>query len=167
MGILQPDYLYKRIEEIPVDALVIKGIKAAVLDLDNTLSTHGNPIPVESALNWLKRLEEAGINAVILSNNSDDRVKPFAEKLGISYLAAGGKPFTKGFVRCEKLTGSDPAHTVVIGDQIFTDVIGGKLYGAMTILVEPLQFEDGLFFRFKRKMEKHILKHFQKGDLSR
>lgn len=146
MGILHPDYLYRRIEDIPVDALARRGIRAAVLDLDNTLSTHDNPIPAAPALYWLKKAQEAGICAVILSNNSDERVRPFAQQLGIPYQAAGGKPLPRGFARCEALTGACPRTTVVIGDQIFTDVVGGKLYGAMTILVEPLHAEDGPFF---------------------
>ena len=50
----------------------------------------------------------------------------------------------------------------VIGDQVFTDILGGKLIGAKAIYVEPInEKEDSGWTRFVRLFEKKLLKKWK------
>lgn len=154
----QPDYMYRRISDIPIDKLKAAGIRGLILDIDNTLTTHDNPQPSQGVRQWLDQAEEAGMKLIILSNNKPHRVKPFAEILKLPFAANGKKPLKEGYVRCARLMGCHPKETAIIGDQVFTDILGGKFFGCTTILVEPIQPEPMLFFKVKRKLEKLVLR---------
>ena len=96
---------------------------------------------------------------MIVSNNTEERVRPFAEILGLPYVADGKKPGTDGMRRAaEQLGGLRPEETAVIGDQIFTDVWGGNRFGALTIMVAPLGPETVPFIKLKRVVEKLVLR---------
>ena len=95
---------------------------------------------------------------MIVSNNSERRVKPFADLLGLDYVARGCKPLTIGMTRACKKFGLAPQQVAIVGDQLFTDILGGKWKGMRSILTEPLHLEDGPFFRFKRGLEKRLMK---------
>jgi len=133
-------------------------IKALVLDLDNTLSMHGNPAAEEGIPEWLDSMRELGVKMRIVSNNTNKRVKPLADKLGLPYCANGCKPLTFGISKAVRLMGEDKKNTAVVGDQIFTDIIGGNLKGAISVLVEPFHLEDAWTFKLKRKAESLFFK---------
>jgi len=103
-------------------------------------------------------MEDAGFRIMIVSNAKPERVEDFAAKVRLPFVAQGMKPLSAGFDRACRALGVAPEHAAVIGDQVFTDVLGGNLYGAMTLLVEPIEREKGRFFRLKRHLEKKILK---------
>ena len=93
---------------------------------------------------------------IIISNNSAERVRPFAESLGLPFIEKSAKPLPKGFRRACARLGVSPRETAVIGDQIFTDVVGGNLIGARVFLTEPLGPETDGFIKFKRHLEKWV-----------
>ena len=74
----KPTYVFDKVGEITPDFLAKKHIKGLLLDLDNTLTTHNNPVPPQSSLDWLANMKAAGIKLMIVSNNHAPRVKPFA-----------------------------------------------------------------------------------------
>lgn len=113
-------------------------------------------------LAWLEKMRAHGIRLVIVSNNNDRRIRPFAEQLGLAYTANALKPLVFGFRRTAKKMGLSGRQIAVVGDQIFTDILGGNRFGAVTILVEPLQPETGLFFRLKRRLELRVLRRYRK-----
>ena len=135
-------------------------IKGLILDVDNTLTTHDNPIPLDGVKNWLKEMQSAGIKMMIVSNNSAERVTPFAEMLGLDFVPNGKKPLSKGFREAVKIMGLHKKQIAVIGDQLFTDILGGNLFKIKTILVTPIELEKKGFLKFKRIIEKPILKHY-------
>lgn len=147
------------ITEISVDLLKEHGIKGLILDIDNTLTTHDNPVPSDGVAQWLETMREHGIRMIVLSNNDPLRVEPFAEILGLEYIADGKKPLLSGYRRCAQALGLSASELCMIGDQILTDIWGGNRFGCFTILVEPIQMESMLFFRIKRRIEKWILAH--------
>ena len=127
--------------------------------MDNTLTTHDDPTPHPDIAAWLDGMRQAGVGMMIVSNNTEERVRPFAEILGLPYVADGKKPGTDGMRRAaEKLGGLRPEETAVIGDQIFTDVWGGNRFGALTIMVAPLGPEIVQFIKLKRVAEKLVLR---------
>src|SRR5699024_8483444 len=105
------------------------GVKGLVLDIDNTLTTHDNPVPDQGVAAWLEQNRLAGIQMIVLSNNSPERVKPFAEILGLDFIADGAKPLKKGYMRCSEAMNIPCEQLCMVGDQIFTDILGGNNAG--------------------------------------
>lgn len=162
MSVFYPSMIFPRVYNITKETLDTHGIKALILDIDNTLTTHNNPVPDDAVLNWLAEMKKAGILLILLSNNKSSRVKPFAELLGTQYVANALKPLPKGFINVINKYSLKKEETAIAGDQIFTDILGGNLYGIKTILVEPMLAERGLFFRLKRRMEVKVLEKYRK-----
>ena len=160
MSIFYPHYRYKRIYDIPLDFFISNNIKSIILDVDNTLTTHGNPVPSENVEQWLDTMRQNNIKMMIVSNNKPKRVKPFAQLLKLDFVANGAKPLVYGIKRAASIMQSDIKHTALIGDQIFTDILGGRLSGCITILVEPIELEKNWFIKLKRIFEKMILKKY-------
>lgn len=155
--IFRPTYVFNNVSEITADFLNKHNIKGLLLDLDNTLTTHNNPVPPQSSLDWLDRMKEAGIKMMIVSNNSSERVMPFAKTLGLHFVPNGKKPLTFGYTQAIKEMGIDKKNTAAVGDQIFTDILGSKLKGIRSLFVFPIEPESSLPFRFKRTCEKPFL----------
>lgn len=155
--IFKPTYVFKDVTEITVDFLNKNNIKGLLLDLDNTLTTHNNPIPPQSSLEWLDKMREGGIKMMIVSNNSAERVEPFAKALGLHFVPNGKKPLTFGYTQAQKELGIDKRCLAAVGDQIFTDVLGSNLKGIRSLFVFPIEPETSLPFRFKRTCEKPFL----------
>ena len=158
MPIWEPKIMLRSVTGITVEILQKLCVGALILDLDNTLTTHNNPVPDSRVLEWLDRMKSAGIKLVLVSNNREKRVLPFAGELGLTYTANAMKPLTMGFKRTAKRMGLKPGSIAVVGDQLFTDIIGGNIFGSPTILVQPMQAESGPFFRLRRKIERRLLK---------
>ena len=139
MSRLQPDYYIPHITGVTLEFLRRHGIRGLILDVDNTLTTHDDPTPHPDIAAWLDGMRQAGVGMMIVSNNTEERVRPFAEILGLPSVAAGKKPGTDGKRRAaEKLGGLRPEETAVIGYQIFTDVWGANRAGIYTMLTQPV-----------------------------
>ena len=158
MPFFYPAVRLHRVTEITPDFLREHGIRALVLDVDNTLTTHNNPVPDREVMIWLREMKALDVGLVLLSNNSAKRVRPFAHGLELDFTSRACKPLTVGLRRTAKRLGLEPRQIAVVGDQIFTDIIAGNLYGSLSVLVDPMEPEKGPFFRFKRMIERHILK---------
>lgn len=159
---LVPKYYVKRVFDIKPKWLKNIGIFGILLDLDNTLVPHNDPNPTDEVISWLKLLSDEQISVAIVSNNSRQRVTGFCRDFRIPIIWNGKKPLPNGFKRGAAAIGLKPSQIAVIGDQIFTDVIGGNLAGMTSILVQPIQPEQGLFFRLKRKLERPIMREYYK-----
>ena len=153
MSKLQPDYYISRITQLTPSFLRSRGVRGLILDVDNTLTTHDDPTPWPDIAAWLEKMRREGMAMLIVSNNSNERVKPFAAVLGLDYVADGKKPSTDGMARAAGQMGLSPREIAVVGDQIFTDVLGANLFGVPCIFVFPMEMEKTRFFRFKRRME--------------
>ncbi len=156
MSLLKPDYRFDTILDITPEDIKKAGARFVLLDTDNTLALHGSQKPMEGVLEWIEEMRKNGIEPIILSNNDRERIEPFAKKLGIPFVYKSAKPLKKGFrIACRKLS-AKPEETAVIGDQIFTDVLGGKIFGSKVFLTEPIGPETNAFIKFKRIIEKFI-----------
>lgn len=133
------------------------GIRGLMLDLDNTLTTHDNPAPAEGVLSWIGVMRQAGIAMMIVSNNRPHRVQPFAAALGLPFVAEGAKPLPRGFRLAQKRMQLPFSQLAVVGDQIFTDILGANLCGVKSIYVRPIQYENKGFLRVKRWLERPFL----------
>lgn len=160
-----PNEHVKSIFEIDPIQLREKGIKGIITDLDNTLVEWDRPLATPELTAWFKKVKDAGIDVVIVSNNKEKRVKTFADPLGIPFIYKARKPIGKAFHLALKKMNIKIEEAVVIGDQLLTDIFGGNLSGFYTILVVPVAQTDGFFTRFNRKIERRILNWFRKKGM--
>lgn len=156
MQLFKPQYRFQNVMQIKPEDIKNSGAKAVLIDADNTLAFHDSQQPYPGVTGWIKDIIAAGIPMIIISNNSAERVRPFAESLGLPFIEKSAKPLPKGFRRACARLGVSPRETAVIGDQIFTDVVGGNLIGAKVFLTEPLGPETDGFIKFKRHLEKLV-----------
>ncbi|MDR0974744.1 MAG: YqeG family HAD IIIA-type phosphatase [Ruminococcus sp.] len=152
-----PWAVYESAWDISEDFLKKNGIKALLLDIDNTLSVHCGGTPFLEVTGWLERMKAAGIKVILVSNNHAPRIKPFAEKLDLPYVTDAKKPLPFGYIKALFEIGVKKREAAAIGDQIFTDIIGANLAGIRSIFVFPKVPETSLPFRFKRALEKPLL----------
>lgn len=156
--LFSPTFWIKNVFAIDSAFLTENNIKGLILDLDNTLSMHGNPAAEEGVFEWLAEMRRLGISMTVVSNNTQRRVMPLANELGLEFIAFGCKPLTFGLKKAAKRAGLQKSELAVVGDQIFTDIIGGNLIGVKTILVEPFHLEKGALFKVKRLLEELVFK---------
>lgn len=161
---LQPDYYFNEFAEITPELLKKEGIRALMIDIDNTLAPYEMPEPDEKILVWLSSLRENGIEFAFISNNSSGRrVEIFNKAICAPAFCRSGKPFAgKNMRLASEMLGAERDSTAMLGDQIFTDVLAGRFFGIRTILVPPIKDKTNLFFRFKRALERPIMKKYFK-----
>ncbi len=161
-----PNYRCSRISEIPIAWLEQEGIKAIILDLDNTLLPWNENIPSEENISWVKKVKEAGFKVVLLSNNGGDRLQDISKELGVAAIGWGVKPLSRGFKRALRfLKVQSRGEVLVIGDQLITDVFGAKKMDFKVLWVESLSKKEFVFTRITRKLESILIKQLTKKGI--
>ena len=155
---LKPKIKLERVTDITIDILNKYGIKALILDVDNTLSTHHGQVLTEGLPEWLDLMRQNGIKMTVLSNSNSKRLTPFAKKIGLDFISLGLKPLPFGYWRALKRLGTNRRETAIVGDQLFTDIIGGNVVGVTSVLLTPIKLETSLRFRMKRRVERFLIK---------
>ena len=130
-----PEYVFQDVSHITPEFLAQKGIRALVLDVDNTLTAdRSQELPPEVA-RWLADMKAAGIGLTILSNGSAPRVQPFAERLGLLWVSRAAKPLPPGMRKARRRLGVQRGEMAMVGDRLYTDIALGKKNGVTAILV--------------------------------
>ena len=127
MAFFAPDYYFDTYAGASVEFLKKHGIRALVLDIDNTLEPYENAIPSEGVRAWFSSLAEAGVSAAFVSNNDSQRVDAFNASLGLLAYPKAGKPFAGKIKRAMQEMGATKETTLFMGDQIFTDVLDSRV----------------------------------------
>ncbi|XKE96119.1 YqeG family HAD IIIA-type phosphatase [Metaplanococcus flavidus] len=156
-----PSQYVRTVFDITPESLLENGIRGIITDLDNTLVEWDRPEATPMLIDWLKTMKDAGIQVVIVSNNSELRVKSFADPLGIPFIYQARKPMGKAFRKALQIMSVKRENVVVIGDQMLTDIFGGNRNKLHTILVLPVAQSDGFFTRFNRMVERRIIKRLK------
>ena len=165
MAFSVPDRIFETFRDVTPEFLLKHSIRCVLCDIDNTLVTYDDAEPTDAVKEWLKTLSDAGIAVVFLSNNTDGRVRTFANAVGNAWYAPAGKPFTKTAKKALRIHGFSASETAVLGDQIFTDVWTGDFLGAkLTLLVPPIKDKKSFFFRTKRILEKPFLATYRRRE---
>ena len=160
--IFYPDYYCDKVTDITVELLERNNIKGLILDVDNTLIDYDKNL-LKGADEWVKRLKEKGLKFMILSNsNQEEKVKNVANVLGIPYFYFATKPLKRGFKKAQKELQLEKNEIAVIGDQIFTDIIGANRSKMFSILVNPVAKKDLFMTKIKRPLEEMIVKSYVK-----
>ena len=162
MSLFYPTMLKNRITDITLEELQAMGVKALLLDIDNTLTRHHSQELSDEVEAWLSQMEQAGIKRMLVSNSRRPRVEPFAGRIGLNFTHTSCKPLPFGFWRASKSLGVPLKACVAVGDQSFTDVLGAKLAGVRVIQLLPIEEEDKPSFRVRRRLEKRILDGYRR-----
>lgn len=163
--ILYPNKYFNKVEEITIEFLQKNKLKALILDIDNTLIDYNKNMSPD-VIKWAKDLRGQGVKLYILSNtNHKEKVENVAKILDIPYRNLAKKPFKSGFLKVQKELGEKAENIGVVGDQIFTDIIGGNRCEMFTILVEPIDKKDFWYTAWKRPLENIIKKRYNNKQM--
>lgn len=158
-----------RVTDVTLEDLKARGMQGVILDLDNTLVLWHQEEIAEEVLAWLDTLKAAGMKLCILSNSVlSKRSERIAQRLGCPNIRQAKKPSKGGFLRAMQAMGTNSTNTLIIGDQMFTDILGGNRCGLYTVMVAPLQPREFVYTRYvSRPPERWLLRFFQrKGHLT-
>ena len=162
--IFYPKAYFNKVEEITIEFLNKNKIKALILDVDNTLIDYNKNLS-KDVENWVRELKGQGIKLYILSNtNQKEKVETVANKLQIPYEFFAKKPLKLGFLKVQKELNEKTGNIAVVGDQIFTDIIGGNRCKMFSILVDPINEKDFWYTAWKRPLENKIKKNYKNNQ---
>ena len=162
MGLLTPTVALDHVTDITPEMLKEMGVDAMLLDVDNTLAPPTEKTPYKGVQEWIDSVKSSGVAVVICSNNFHKRIEPFSRSVGLDCVSMSLKPFPFGFNRAKKKLNEKPTSVVVVGDQIYTDVLGANLAGMKSILLKPRSVEYGITIKIRRALEKNIRKKLYK-----
>lgn len=159
--LIRPTIILKSVFDIDAQVLLKHNIKALLLDVDNTLAIHRTDLPVKGITEWIEKMKAAKIKLYILSNAKPKRLTRFANNVGLDFFYLSLKPLPFKINKAVKIIDVDKKSTAIVGDQLFTDVLAGKLAGVKTIWVDIFQPETSLSFKIKRKIEGFVRKRLE------
>ena len=159
-----PEYKFQTFDCATAEFLTSIGVKGIILDIDNTLEPYEHPLPGDHVIRWLESLKAAGIKAAIVSNNGRERVELFNSVLSLPAYYKAKKPFKKNLKKAMQDMGTSVSDTVLMGDQVFTDVWAAHNAGLLAILVPPINDKRDVFTRFKRWLERPIIRKYEKRN---
>lgn len=167
MKMLIPDVIVESVLKIDLDDLKNRQISGLLIDIDNTLVPWGVPQMEDAFLSWVKDAKDAGFKICLVSNALEERVESFASLLEIPAVGRALKPFSRAFRRGMKLLNLPSHEVAIIGDQLFTDIYGGKRLGLYTILINPLSTTELGVTKLMRQIEKKTLARMaRRGHIS-
>lgn len=162
MPLFRPTICKSTIFDVTPQLLRSMGVKALLLDVDNTIATYTSHTPVPGAVEWAHNLQSEGFDVIIVSNNYEHRVSAFAKSFGLPWISFAIKPLPFGYLKARRRLHRTCRECAILGDQIFTDVIGANLCGMKSILLSPIEPEEGVSFRIRRYFERGLRKKYQK-----
>lgn len=164
--ILQPRLFVQSIYDIDLNRLMNRGVKGLILDLDNTLVEWNQPVASQDLKDWLTAVKSYRFKTCIVSNNLSERVEQFSRHIGVMAIAKAAKPRRKAFRVAMKKMGTHHRETAVVGDQVFTDILGGNRLKLFTILVRPMNNEEFWTTRLVRRVEEAFVSRDEPRRLS-
>lgn len=156
MPILMPSAYVAHVTDITPLLLHELNVEAILLDVDNTLAEDGSQEPFPGSIEWAKKIREDGFKLLIISNNCSSRVAPFAALYELPFCSMAMKPLPGAYMLAAHKMKAQRKRTAIIGDQIFTDILGANLSGMKSVLVEPESKEGSFTFRVRRRLERPI-----------
>ena len=139
---LIPTYITEKLTDLTPELLQAKNIDFLMLDFDNTIVPYTADVPTDEVEKWLQNMVQSPIGMCVVSNSKRNRVVDFCNARGIPCITHSNKPFQKGIRACRDRFGLDMKKTAMVGDQIYTDVLGGNWGGAKSILVKPIHLHN-------------------------
>lgn len=164
MSFFKPDFYFKNIFSVTPEFLKDNNIKALLLDADNTLCIYHTDVPVEGVTEWINEMKSAEIDLHILSNGKPGRLTTFANNVNLPCFYMSLKPLPFKIIKAIKKLRFKKSEVALVGDQMFTDVLGGNLAGVKTIWLDYIKIEESKTFLFKRNIENKIKHNLRRDD---
>ena len=162
--LLTPDYVFEDFTGVTPEFLASIGIRALVIDIDNTLAPYEVAEPDDRIRGWFSELERHGIKSALISNNHPPRVELFNRTLGLPAYPDSKKPGTATVLEAMRAMGVTPEETAGLGDQLLTDTLAVHRLDMISIIVPPIKDKTTLFFRSKRLLEKPVMRRYRKVE---
>ena len=160
---LVPDLIYPALTDVTAEALRSRGITFLMMDFDNTIVPYTTDVPTEKMRAWIEAMKASGIGLCVVSNSKKPRVVTFCKTYGLDCVTHAKKPFQKGISECLARFRLRPETAALVGDQIYTDIIGSASLGIHTILVKPIDTShEEIQITLKRIIEKPFIFYFRK-----
>ncbi|MCL2052340.1 MAG: YqeG family HAD IIIA-type phosphatase [Lachnospiraceae bacterium] len=148
--------------KIPYNDLWEQGFRGVIFDIDNTLVGHGAKANDE-AIKLFEKLHGIGFRTLVLSNNNEQRVKPFAEAVLTKYIHRAKKPRRENYLKAMEMMGTEANTTFFVGDQLFTDIWGANNAGILSYLVDPVAKKEEIQIVLKRFLERPLLYFYKRN----
>ncbi len=159
LRLVTPHYRVANVCELTPARLQQWGIRALLLDVDCTLTRYRYPEPPPETTAWIEQLCAAGIKLCLVSNGMGGRIRGFAERLQLPCIAKAMKPLPRGIRAAMAKLEATASETAIVGDQLFADIMAGRLAGILTILTPPIHPEEEPWYtRLKRVPEGFLLR---------
>lgn len=163
MRLLTPHLRLKSIYDLPIPWLKERHVRAILTDLDNTLVPWRDYRVAAELAAWFKTLHSEGFRTVILSNASPSpTIQKMSQELETELVVGARKPIQRFFRQALERVSASPSEACVIGDQVFTDVLGGNLMGCYTVLVDRIGTREFIGTRIMRVFERRVLKNLDR-----
>lgn len=161
-----PDYYFKSVFDIPYEELYKDGVRLILTDLDNTLISYNETMPNDKLFELKKKIEDMGFEFIIVSNSRKNRVDNFSKAYDIKYHKFSTKPLKRGIKKTIKILTKRKYNNneiILLGDQLMTDVLGGKRCGIRVALIEPIDKDSDIkATRLNRSMERFFIKRVKR-----
>lgn len=160
MSIFRPKEILKKYTDFDIEKYRKLGFDTIFVDIDNTIDYPDSPNPgTKEAFDFLHKLKESGFRVFLVSNNTKERIERFLNGEKYDYVDFAMKPLPFKYNKTIKKYGLDKKKIIALGDQLMTDVLGGKLSGIYPIYVKQLVEKDIVKTKINRMMERFIFKH--------
>lgn len=153
---LIPQLMAESLTDLTPQLLQARGVRFLMLDFDNTIVPYTTNEPTREMEQWLRQMQASSIGLCVVSNSRKSRVVTFCRARGIPCITHSRKPFQKGIRRCAAQFGLELCHAALVGDQIYTDVLGANCAGAVSILVRPIHLHN-IWLRLRHLAERPFI----------
>ena len=167
MSLLIPTFFINKITDLSPEFIKSHSVTTLLMDIDDTLTYHKDPQIPQKVLEFINLMKANNIKIILISNNSKKRVSKFAKKLNLPYIFRAFKPLPFGINCALKKLNISKRNAIIIGDQIFTDILGANLLGIKSVLVNPFEKNQTIFLKLKRLFEIPVRKKLKIIDLKK
>lgn len=157
-GLFRPRAYFDRLAMLDLEELYRRGYRGLLFDVDNTITTWNSPDIAPEVLAWFEGLAAVGLKGCIISNNSAARLAPLAERLGIDFFPKAHKPLPFGYLKAAAGLGVSKRETLMIGDQLLTDILGANLAGIDSVLLEPISLAREFRWTYVNRRIERVIK---------
>ena len=151
-----PKLILNRLTDITPELLGEYGIAALLMDFDNTIVPYTTDVPTREMQDWIARMQRSGVFLAVVSNSREPRVVTFCRQYSLPCVTHARKPFSKGISQALKQFDLRREETALVGDQIYTDVLGANGAGVFSILITPIHLHN-IWLRLRNGLEKPFI----------
>lgn len=162
---LCPQSQAESVSQLGPDFFIQQGIRGVIIDLDNTLVPWGEDTIEPDMAQWVRDMKNSGLKLCILSNALEARVRVVGDLLDLPFVPRAVKPRKSPFRKAMEILGTIPEETAVVGDQLFTDILGGNRLDLYTIWTTPLSEEEFVSTKAVRRLERMVVRRFRKKGI--